>query len=181
MEMGDFVAPPPNMAPVAIYSDGGGLVDVYREAAIRYRLEGRQVKILGSCRSACIMALSVPNVCVGPDAVVKAHHAYEPTTKVLRPDVTAQMMVDLPHSIRARVEPNITREYNSKTTLFYNDLLALGIPDCNSIKSREPIRPAFHKVKTVRVVAQSRDQSHKISYATNPVASVFNAIGRAFK
>ena len=59
--MGDFTAPPPNNAPVAIYEDGGGLVKKYQEMAFQYKLEGRKVKILGSCRSACVLALSVPN------------------------------------------------------------------------------------------------------------------------
>jgi hypothetical protein len=93
--MGDFTTPPPNNAPVAIYEDGGGLVTKYQQMAMQYRLEGRKVKILGSCRSACVMALSVPNVCVGPNAVVKAHQAYEADTGVRRPDVTAVMMNSL--------------------------------------------------------------------------------------
>ena len=130
--MGDFIHPPSGYAPVAIYEDGGGLVDQYRNAAWEYNLTGRQVKILGSCRSACIYALSVKNVCVGPNAVVKAHMAYERDTKVLRQDITARMMDALPARIYERLNGNITKEYNSKTILTYQDLISLGVRKCFS-------------------------------------------------
>ena len=130
--MGDFLHPPPGHAPVAIYEDGGGLVDQYRDAAWQYNMTGRQVKILGSCRSACILALSVKNVCVGPNAVVKAHMAYERDTHVLRHDITARMLDDLPAAISERLSGNITRSYNPKATLTYRELVSLGVRKCFS-------------------------------------------------
>jgi len=170
----DFTTPPPNMEPVAIYNDGGGLVDKYRIAAFQYRLEGRQVKILGSCRSACVLALSVPNVCVGPNAVVKAHHAYEQRTGIIRADVTESMMRELPENIRREIQPNISRQYNEAATLDYKELLALGIPDCNNTapKNKEMITVRSHKVKSVRIVAQTKP--------TNPVGQFFNMIRSKF-
>lgn len=166
----DFTTPPPNMQPVAIYEDGGGLVDKYRIMAAQYRLEGRQVKILGSCRSACVLALSVPNVCVGPGAVVKAHHAYEEKSGKVRPDITASMMQDLPYNIRSKIEPNIGREYNSGSTLTYRELIGLGIPDCSKTKvATNQVDPSkFRKVKSVKVVAQTP--------MTNPITQFFNII-----
>jgi hypothetical protein len=157
--MGDFTAPPPNNAPVAIYEDGGGLVNKYREMALRYRLE-----IVGSCRSACVLALSVPTVCVMPGAVVKAHQAYEQDTGRARPDITYQMMSSLPDQIRARLEPNITREYNSKTTLRYRDLVSLGVKSCNTVAS-DNVRMVKVKQKTV---------------TSNPIADLFSTIRRKF-
>lgn len=141
--MGDFVAPPPNHEPVAIYEDGGGLVKKYEEMAYQYRLEGRQVKILGSCRSACVLALSVPKVCVGPNAVVKAHQAYEKDTGMVRPDITAIMMSNLPVQIRQRLEPNISKYYNAKTTLRYDDLVSLGVKPCDSYRTIK-VKPVSH-------------------------------------
>ena len=99
--MSPFLYPPPDIKqPVVIYNDGGGLVTKYFEQAYRYKMEGRRVEIRGSCRSACILALSVPNVCVSPAAEVKAHNAYEKYTGVRRPDVTEEMLAELPNNIR---------------------------------------------------------------------------------
>lgn len=172
--MSEFISPPPNMQPIAIYEDGGGLVDKYRIMAAQYRLEGRQVKILGSCRSACVLALSVPNVCVGPSAIVKAHSAYEQSSGRLRPDVTASMMQDLPYNIRSKIEPNITRQYNPAATLTYRQLIGLGIPDCSKarVANPQPDPSKFRKVKSVRVVAQSQ--------YTNPLNQFFNVIRSKF-
>lgn len=64
--MGSFTETPPKIYPVVITYDGGGLIEEYKKAAIAYRLQGREVKIAGICRSACIYALTVPKVCVFP-------------------------------------------------------------------------------------------------------------------
>jgi len=171
----DFI-PPPNLEPVAIYNDGGGLVEKYRMAAYQYKMEGRQVKILGSCRSACVLYLSVPKVCVGPNAVVKAHHAYEQATGVLRPDYTASMMRELPSNIREKLEPNITRSYNQSATLTYHELIALGVPDCRSMKpqKRDMVTVAQHRVKSVRT------ELTKPTKSLNPIAQLFGAIRSKF-
>ncbi len=44
-----------------------------------YRREGREVR-LHECRSACTLALSLPNVCVYPEVAVKFHLAYNQVT-----------------------------------------------------------------------------------------------------
>ena len=163
--MGDFLNVPPNMEPVAIYEDGGGLVTKYQAMAQRYRLEGRRIKISGSCRSACVLALSVPTTCVMPRAVVKAHLAYESDTGRVRQDITREMMWQLPDKVRARLEPNLTRDYNAKTTLNYYDLVSLGVPSCLGDK---PVIVKSHKVKSTRVVAQSQP--------TNIISQFFNMI-----
>lgn len=159
--MGDFTAPPPNNAPVAIYEDGGGLVKKYQEMAFQYRLEGRKVKILGSCRSACVLALSVPNVCVGKNAVVKAHQAYEADTGVSRPDITYQMMSSLPDRVRQRLEPNVTKAYNPRTILDYDDLVSLGIKPCDSYR-----------------IVKTKPVSHPLT--VNPIASLIASIRSKF-
>lgn len=154
----DFTTPPPNMEPVAIYSDGGGLVDKYRMMAYQYRMEGRQVKILGPCRSACVLALSVPDVCIGPNAVVKAHHAYEEESGRLRPDMTKVIMDELPQHIRAEIEPHVRREYTEGATLTYEKMRSLGIPDCSQVKykSKMVAAPVPRKVKAIRIVSKAR-------------------------
>ena len=89
--MAAFLDAPPNHAPVVITEDGGGLVQKYIDAAVRYAFEKREVAIAGPCRSACMMALAVPNVCVTKNAEVSIHWAYDQTSNALRKDVTNYM------------------------------------------------------------------------------------------
>ena len=63
--MGEFTIPPSNNAAIEIHDDRGGYVDEYESAVWHYNIEGRKVKILGMCRSACLLALGAKNVCVG--------------------------------------------------------------------------------------------------------------------
>jgi len=131
--MGQFLYPPPDVRqPVVIVNDGGGLVDQYERAAWRYRLERRRVEIRGSCRSACTLALSVPNVCVGRGAVVKWHHAYNVDTHEPRYDITKSMLAQLPMRIQYQVGSKITIDYNPNATLTYTQLVALGVADCDA-------------------------------------------------
>lgn len=181
--MGEFLSPPPNMQPVAIYNDGGGLVEKYKEAAFRYRMEGREVQIHGSCRSACVLALSVPNVCVTPGAVVKAHQAYETISGAIRPDVTAEMMDSLPYAVKARLEPNIRKEYWSGSILGYSDLVNLGIRPCGrktTVDKYQTVRVTPVPLPTTKVVAQSR-RDPKTPTKINPVNGLFKIIGGIFK
>ena len=134
--MQDFIHPPPGSAPVAIYEDGGGLVTEYQNRAFQYGLEKRRVEIHGSCRSACVLALSVPDVCVSPNAVVKAHQAYEKYSQKTREDVTHQMLDALPTKIRTVLERNIQTHYTPESTLTYTELRELGIPACQQQKAK---------------------------------------------
>jgi hypothetical protein len=130
--MSPFLYPPPDIRqPVIIREDGGGLVDKYIEQAHQYALQGRRVEIRGSCRSACLLALSVPKVCVVPGARVMAHHAYELDSGKIRIDITNQMLAELPVNIKNRLEGRITVDYSPESTLVYSDLRRLGIPDCD--------------------------------------------------
>jgi len=74
--MFDFIFPPEAPKAVIILDDRGGRVDDYIKAAKLYTLEGREVRIIGLCWSACSLALSVPNVCVGSMATIMFHDAY---------------------------------------------------------------------------------------------------------
>jgi hypothetical protein len=123
---------PPSSGPIVIVNDGGGVVELYKNAAYRYSLEKRRIEIRGSCRSACTLALSVPTTCVAPGAVVKWHHAYLPTTGEPVYSVTKEMLDLTPRNIRRAVEPHIGINYNEGATLRYDDLVRLGVPDCNS-------------------------------------------------
>ena len=128
--MSEFLDPPALVRPIVINNDGGGLVDKYETAVRRYTLEGREVRIKGSCRSACILSLSVPNVCVYPGAVVKAHNAYEMDTGVRRPDVTARILSSLPYRVRLKLEGQVRDQYWKGSILTGSDLIKLGIRNC---------------------------------------------------
>jgi hypothetical protein len=130
--MGIFLYSPPPGYAVVINEDRGGIVQAYQDAAARYTAEGRKVEIRGSCRSACTLALTVPNVCVASGAVVAWHHAYEPTSKKIRPEVTSSMLKKLPPAIRSRIDGKIQENYTPEATLDYSQLLSLGVPDCDS-------------------------------------------------
>lgn len=155
VSMSQFLSPPPNHAPVAIYNDGGGLVENYIQQAYKYRLEGRAVQIRGSCRSACLMALSVPKVCVSPGAVVKAHHAYEQNTGKVREDYTSRMLSELPSSIRNKLNGKITVAYNPEATLDYAELRKLGVSDCGNTKvtaSDKPRNVTFKFISPIDII-----------------------------
>lgn len=70
-----YLYPPPQPAPVIVTKDVGGLVSDYRDRTAQYRAEYREVR-LRECRSACTLALSLPNVCVFPSSLLKFHQAY---------------------------------------------------------------------------------------------------------
>lgn len=130
-QMTGFLDAPPMPAPIVITEDKGGIVDQYSWAAARYKLQNRRVEIRGSCRSACLLALSVPKVCVTDRSVVKAHHAYEKATGVIRYDITKQMLDALPPRIRRALDGKIEKEYSAQATLGYAELRLLGVPDCS--------------------------------------------------
>ena len=143
----NFLYPPTDIKqPVAIYNDGGGLVDKYIAQAHQYALEGRRVEIRGSCRSACTLALSVPSVCVSPGAQVKMHQAYELYSGKERPDITDKMLNELPANIRQRLEGHISRDYSSEATLNYSDLRSLGVPDCDGKKDHRQTKGVKLKI-----------------------------------
>jgi hypothetical protein len=97
-----------------------------------------------------MLALSVPNVCVVPAAVVKAHQAYEIKTGKERPDITNMMIRELPSNIQQRLSGKIQINYTPESTLNYSELRQLGIPDCDTKRpvvrhanAPNPIRAIF--------------------------------------
>ncbi|MGZ9409411.1 MAG: hypothetical protein ACXW3J_02135, partial [Methylocystis sp.] len=85
-----YLSPPPMPVPVVVYKDVGGLVSDYEALTERYRRENREVR-LHECRSACTLALSLPNVCVYPDAKVKFHQAYNAINREVDVGVSSRL------------------------------------------------------------------------------------------
>jgi hypothetical protein len=106
--------------------DVGGLVTDYQRQTEIYRKEGREVR-LHECRSACTMALSLPNVCVYPTSVLRFHQAYNRDTKEVDHRISEQLFSTYPEPIRKRLG-YLTRHYRS---LSGAELIDLGVRNCN--------------------------------------------------
>ena len=128
-----YLEPPPAPNPVVVVKDVGGLVADYQARTAMYRQTNREVQ-LHECRSACTMALSLPNVCVFPDSTLKFHQAYNWDTKVRDLGVSAQLFATYPVAVRAKLG-TLTRDYH---VLRGSELIALGIRDCTAPRPAEP-------------------------------------------
>lgn len=120
-----YLHPPPSPAPVIVQKDVGGLVSDYKAVTEMYRRQNREVK-LHECRSACTLALSLPNVCVYPSSVLKFHAAYHRDTKQMDAGVSAELFNAYPRAVKARLG-YLTRDYRS---LSGRELIGLGVRDC---------------------------------------------------
>ncbi|MEJ0092887.1 MAG: hypothetical protein WDN46_05515 [Methylocella sp.] len=114
-------------APVIVMKDVGGYVDKYQNQTELYRASDREVR-LHECRSACTLALSLPNVCVYPDSTLKFHLAYDPRDHRSNLEASQRLFDSYPAAVRARLGA-LTRTYK---VLRGSELIALGIRDCNA-------------------------------------------------
>ncbi|HXY59496.1 MAG TPA: hypothetical protein VEH76_13055 [Methylocystis sp.] len=135
-----YLSPPPSPQPVVVYKDVGGLVSDYEAMTEAYRRENREVR-LHECRSACTLALSLPNVCVYPDAQVKFHQAYNEITRETDFSVSAKLFDSYPAPVRARLG-TLTRQYKVLSGV---ELISLGMRNCLNddktliAKRRQPV------------------------------------------
>ena len=105
--------------------DVGGFVSEYQAQTARFRQEGREVR-LHECRSACTLALSLPNVCVYPSSLLKFHKAYNANTRAVDEGVSSELFRSYPAAVQARLG-GLTREYRVLTG---RELIALGMREC---------------------------------------------------
>jgi hypothetical protein len=128
--MFDFITPPDPPKPVIILDDRGGRVSDYMKAAQEYATEGREVRIIGLCWSACSLALSVPNVCVGSMATVMFHDAYDLKSGKVNLSVTMDLLNQLPKNIRDKVSKTIQKDFRADSSLDASALIKLGVRKC---------------------------------------------------
>lgn len=114
-------------AAIVVQKDVGGLVRAYKERTELYRSQNREVR-LHECRSACTLALSLPNVCVYPSSTLKFHQAYNDITKEVDHGVTSELWSAYPPSVREKLG-TLTRQYK---VLRGAELIAIGVRDCNA-------------------------------------------------
>ncbi len=151
-----YLHPPPGDAPVIVMKDVGGDVRQYAAQTYAYIQSGREVR-LHECRSACTLALAVPNVCVYSDSVLRFHKAYNPITRATNDGVSDAMMWAYPPAVRTRLGV-LTRQYKSLTG---SELIRLGVRDCNT--------PASPKILVARANVRPIDSG-------NPLANAFGGM-----
>jgi hypothetical protein len=129
-----YPPPEPNL-PVVVQKDLGGLVADYRAITELYRRQNREVR-LHECRSACTLALSLPNVCVYPTSVLRFHSAYHRDTKQVDQGISRELLSAYPPAVRERLGNHLTRHYRS---IGGAELISLGVRDCTAPPSETMI------------------------------------------
>jgi hypothetical protein len=162
-----YLSPPPAPAPVVVYKDVGGLVTDYEAQTEQYRRENREVR-LHECRSACTLALSLPNVCVYPDAKIKFHQAYNAITKEVDLGVSSKLFASYPAQVQARLG-YLTREYHVLSGV---ELIALGMRNCNG---DNPVLVASRKQKALGALAQNEAVPSAQASSSNSNSSSSNS------
>lgn len=162
-----YLEPPPAPAPVVVAKDVGGFVDQYREQTERYRSENREVR-LHECRSACTLALSLPNVCVYPTSIVKFHKAYDANTRVTDESISRELFNAYPPAVQARLG-QLTREYR---ILRGSELIELGIRDCNE---KRTIMVAKNAAPAERQTGIASAVQSLVASILSPIESAANA------
>ena len=168
-----YLSPPPSPAPVIVYKDVGGLVTDYEARTEQYRQENREVR-LHECRSACTLALSLPNVCVYPDAKVKFHQAYNEITRETDYGVSAKLFASYPAAVQARLG-YLTREYRILTG---TDLIALGMRNCNG-DSPTMIASRKQRQQAATAVASARPEATPAAGGLNPFGDLARRVQTA--
>jgi hypothetical protein len=141
-----YLQPPPMPAPVVVQKDVGGFVTDYEAQTAVYRVTGREVR-LHECRSACTLALSLPNVCVYPDSILKFHQAYDPRNRQTNDAVSQQLFNSYPAAVRARLG-GLTRAYR---VMRGSELIGLGIRNCSDPRTMVATAAMPRKVSAPRV------------------------------
>jgi hypothetical protein len=162
-------------APVIVMKDVGGPVADYQRQTAIYRALEREVRLY-ECRSACTMALGLPNVCVYPGSVLKFHLAYDPRNHQTNPEVSQQLFESYPAAVRARLG-TLTRNYK---VLSGSELIKLGIRDCGEPKTNEPrIMVASAAAGKPPVAAQHGAEKPLLAGQIDKMLSVFGGGGAA--
>jgi hypothetical protein len=167
-----YLSPPPSPQPVVVYKDVGGLVSDYEARTEGYRRENREVR-LHECRSACTLALSLPNVCVYPDAKLKFHQAYNELTREADLGVSTRLFDSYPAAVRGRLG-YLTRQYKVLSGV---ELIALGVRDC---ARGDRVMVAAKKPQAAPVMTASPNPSPNPlrEIAQNVQVAVANALAR---
>lgn len=170
-----YLSPPPAPAPVVVVKDVGGLVSDYRAQTAVYRSEGREVRLL-ECRSACTLALSLPNVCVYPWSVLKFHTAYNQNTKEIDQGITAELFNSYPQPVRERLG-YLTRNYRN---LRGEELIDLGVRDCRKGTDVQIARARTQPQQRTVVATNAPEQNTAAGQGVDPVSGLVRGVASLF-
>lgn len=165
-----YLSPPPAPAPVIVYKDVGGLVSDYEAQTEQYRRENREIR-LHECRSACTLALSLPNVCVYPDSQIKFHQAYNAITRETDLGISAKLFASYPASVQQRLG-YLTREYR---VLRGTELIAIGMRNCNGDNS---VMIASRKQRQAPATMVASNQPVNPAAPSTPTQNPFGDLAR---
>ncbi|WP_299073771.1 hypothetical protein [uncultured Paraglaciecola sp.] len=105
----DKVAKPFPKKVVRITYDGGGNMNQYYRTIAVWAIDGTQVRIAGSCWSACTMYLALPDVCLEETASLHFHAPRRPNGSGgdhFNPRVTNKMFNMYPQKIKNWIQNN---------------------------------------------------------------------------
>jgi hypothetical protein len=150
--------------------DVGGFVADYQAQTELYRASDREVR-LHECRSACTMALSLPNVCVYPDSTLKFHLAYDVRNRQTDATISQQLFDSYPAAVRTRLG-GLTRQYK---VLRGSELIALGVRDCG--ERRVMVAASESRKRPAAPASAPAAQGSLLAGLMRNVASVFGGRG----
>jgi hypothetical protein len=117
------------------------------------------------CRSACTMALSLPNACVFPHSKLYFHMAYNPYTKERLQRESDELFATYPTKVRARLG-RLTPE---SRMLGGAELISLGVPECGKTDPQVLIARATRtKPEAVASAAPMQGPKAQVVAASNP-------------
>ena len=157
----------PTPSPVVVVKDVGGYVNEYAAQTELYRRTNREVR-LHECRSACTMALGLPNVCVYPNSVLKFHQAYDPRNHETNWAVSSQLFGTYPAAVRERLG-TLTKQY---TVLSGRELIALGMRNCDDQGPRIMVAQA-----TLKPLPETMTSSGGLSLLTGRLQGLVPGLG----
>lgn len=113
--------------------DGGGVLATYFSAVLKANVLNEEVRIKGTCISACTVYLGARNACVYPDAVLWFHAAHHGETKEIDRPATRQMMGYWPPAVQDwAVKQGVpdSVSFTRRWALTGDELIAMGIIKC---------------------------------------------------
>lgn len=113
--------------------DSGGLLYTYMNTVLTADILGKEVRIAGTCISACTVYLGAKRACVEPDAVLWFHAAHDPKTRVIDRRATELMATYWPQPVRDWAQKNRAMERIEFTTLQAltgRELIGMGVRRC---------------------------------------------------
>lgn len=167
--------PPPAPQPIEIH-DIGGLVSDYKKQTERFQTQDREVRLI-YCRSACTMALSLPQACVYPHSKLFFHMAYHKNTKERLKKPSDELFAMYPAKVRSRLG-QLTPDAKMLTG---TELISLGVPECGTFKPGTLVAKAGPKPKPVAVAEAEPTVTGSLASVLPDPAKIVDAAKNAAK